>query len=1202
MDAEKLPGRAYYYFDRFVLDLHRGALLALDGAELPLRPKSFALLQLLLENAGKLLNRDTIMEAVWPDVFVTDDSITQCVGDIRRALGDEAQRLVRTVPRRGYLLTAEVSRIEPIRESPREAPQASAGQPAVPAPPFAGTQPDTSITIGTDSTQAERRQLTVMFVDLVGSTALTSRLDPEEMREGIRAYQSTVTGEILRYEGYIARFMGDGVLVYFGWPKAHEDEAERAVRAGLAIASAVPKIPCPATGARQQARVGIATGLVVVGDLIRSAEAQERSAVGESVNLAARLQGLAEPGGVVIAETTRRLLGERFDFAYLGACALEGFAKPVNAFAVIGECFGVESRFDAHQSSAPLPMVGRDQELALLLDRWHQAAAGEGQCVLLVSEAGIGKSRLALALQDTLSGQTHTIVRYQCSPYYIDSPLWPITQQLGHAAGFAADDDAKRKLAKLEALLRQAKDDIADAVTPLANLLDLDTSTRHGRPLDLTPEQQRARTLEILVEQLLGLARSRPVLMLLEDAHWIDPTTLELIELALNRIANAPVLMIITARPTFQSSLGGYSHVTRLTLNRLGAQVARTIVNLIAGGLAVPDEVTEELLAKSDGVPLFLEELTRTVLLSGVLNRTETAHGTDRPLPALAIPASLYDSLMVRLDQLRPVREVAQVAACIGREFSYELLAAVSPLPETDLRNALDQLAATELVFRNGSPPAARYTFKHALVRDAAYQSLLRSRRAQLHKQIAEALLYTSTDIAETHPELLAWHYAEAGLIEKAMEHWRRAGDRSAARFANREAIGHFRRAFELLEMLPCDNRRALLEAELRLAQVVPLIAVEGFGSQAVEECASRANALAENLQDWPGRFAARRVVWNSCLMRQPVPQTVERARELLGLADRDGSPAELSIACRALGYSLFIAGEQAEANQLLERGSVLADNVADSEFALYGEHPQIVCRLYRGSVRCLLGFPETGVHVAEEGLARARASNNPHTIAWSLVCVGDVHVFRRDATNANRFGAEAIVIAREHRLPQWLASAERIQGWALCQLGSTDEGLALLEDSLRRLNASGAVLHTSRIHCLLVEGYRLTGDLNAAQAHLATANEHSKKYGERYLAAELYRHEAALLRTGEAPARDVESLLRAAMVVARQQAARLLELRAAIDLAELWAESGERGKARDLLAPLRGSFGEGFALPDLIEAQKLLDAGATHEGIRTYL
>lgn len=1030
---------------------------------------------------------------------------------------------------------------------------------------------------------AERRQLTVMFCDLVGSTALSTRLDPEDLREVIAAYHECVAGVVGRFEAFLAKYMGDGVLVYFGWPKTHEDEPERAVHAGLAVIEAVRRLHTP-DGEPMVCRVGVATGLVVVGKFVGYGAAQEEAVVGETPNRAARLQQLAGPGQVVIAESTRQLVGDFFEIDEMGPQHLKGLGSGLGAFRVVAERSGI-GRFEAHQPHKALPMFGRDHELAVLLDRWHLAKTGEGQGVLLVGEAGAGKSRLFRALQDACPVEPRTQLIYQCSPLHMDSALWPFVQQLSRAAAFARDDTDTVRLEKLEALLQKGVDPPGEAVPLLATLLGIDTGERYPA-LELTPQQRRIRTFQALMGQLLGLAAQGPVLVLFEDVHWIDPTSLELVEAVLARIGREAVLMLLTSRPEGQPSIAGHPHMTRLTLSRLGRDHAETIVNQLAGK-PLPREVLARIVEQTDGIPLFIEELTRTVLGSGLLQQAETADG---PLPHIAIPASLHDSLMARLDQLQPVKEVAQTAACIGREFSHDLLAAVSPLSEVQLRGALDQLIAAELVFRHGAPPKAHYTFKHALVRDAAYQSLLRSRRVQLHRRIAEALREHRGTTGDTQPELLAWHYTLAGLPELAIEQWRLAGEHSVACFANREAISHFGRAQDLLQALALGAERDRLEADLCLAKVVPLIAINGFGSQAVEVCATRANELSDAPVESPRRFAARRVVWNSSLLRQPVPKTVALARDLLAIADRDGDPARRAVACRALGYSLFIAGEQVEADPLLNQGIVISEDLPDSEFAIYGEHPQIVCRLYQGQVRWMLGFPDSGLHIAQEGLARARARCNPHVIAWSLVCVGDIHEYRREALAAERLGSEGISISREHHLPQWLAFSQRIRGWALCQLGETQEGLELLEDSLRRLHATGAVLHTSRIHGLLAQCYEIADSPEAARDHLAAAYRHSDVYGERYFVAELHRQDASLLQSEGAPARSVEEHLSAALAVARSQRSKSLELRAATQLARLWRGQGRRDEAHGLLAPAYGWFTEGFDTRDLNDAKALLE------------
>jgi class 3 adenylate cyclase/adenylylsulfate kinase-like enzyme len=1032
------------------------------------------------------------------------------------------------------------------------------------------------------SVDAERRQLTVMFCDLVGSTAISSRLDPEDLRDVIGAYHRCVAEIVGRFDGFVGNYMGDGVLAYFGYPQAHEDDAERAVRAGLALVEAVGALKSGAAS-ELQVRIGIGTGLVVVGDLTGSGEAKERGVVGETPNLAARLQSLAAPGTVLVSEATRRLLGTVFELESIGPQTLKGIKGTVLAYR-IGGVSAVTSRFEARQAGAVIPMVGRDQELALLLDRWREAASGRGQCVLLSGEAGIGKSKIARALRDAIEGEPHFAIRYQCSPYANDSPLWPAIQQLAHAAGFAADDRVEQRLDKLESLLRQGVEDITQAAPLVAALLGVETGDRYP-PLDLTPQQRRTRTLQALVDQLAGLAGNRPVLLVLEDAHWIDPTTLELMELSLDRIADYPVFVLITARPSFDNGLGSHPRVISLMLHRMEREAGEAMICRIADGKTLPREIIGEILDKADGVPLFIEELTRTVLESELVRETETGYALDGSVSSLAIPSSLHDSLVARLDRLQPIKRVAQAAACIGREFTYELLAAISPEPEAKLRHALDELAGAELIFSRGTPPAASYTFKHALVRDAAYQLLLKGQREQLHRRIAEVLQERFGDTVASQPEFLARHYTEAGLVEPAIEFWRRAGAHAVARSAHREAVGHFRRALELLGKLPPTRLRDERELELTLAFAVPLIALYGFGSTRVEGCAARAKELSDQVADRGRRFAAHKVEWNSCLLRQPVPRTVALAWDLVDLANGSGDSAQLAVAYRALGYSLFMAGELRQATDVLSRGTTLADEIPDAKFAIYGEHPSMVCRVYDSQVRCLMGYPETSARLAEAAITHARSRNNPHSLAWALCSAGNTYWNQREPGNAARLATEALELSREHRLPQWLANAEVIKGWAMCRLGDPIDGLNLQEKGVLDWHATGAVLHTTQMRGRLAESFLLFGEPVSARPHLAAARAHCERYGENYLRAELCYLEAMLSRSEGVSPEIVEQQVTKALGIAREQQARLLELRSTMMLAQLWAERGERQKACDLLAPLYASFTEGFNTEDLRRA-----------------
>ena len=600
---------------------------------------------------------------------------------------------------------------------------------------------------------AERRQLTIMFCDLVGSTALSTRFDPEDMREIIAAYHRTVARIVAGFDGFVSRYMGDGLLVYFGYPQAHEDDPERAVLAGLDAIDAVGRLDVQSV--KLQARVGIATGLVVVGDLIGEGSAQEQSVVGETPNLAARLQALAEPNAVVIAAGTRRLVGDLFEYRDLGAAEVKGIAGPVPAWQVLRPS-AVASRFEALRGAALTRLVGRDEEINLLLHRWADARAGGGQVVLVSGEAGLGKSRLTAALDEHLHAEPHLHLRYFCSPYHQDSALFPFIDQLGRAAGFVREDPAAARLEKLEASLARAAP-LGDDFALLADLLSLPASPHHALA-NLSPQRKKEATLQALVRQLERLARRQPVVMIFEDAHWIDPTSRELLDLIVERVRGLPVLLIVTFRPDFQPPWAGQSQVTMLALNRLLRHDRSVLATQIAGGKALPDEVIDQIIDRTDGVPLFIEELTRSVLESGLLREEADRYVLDHALPPFAIPTSLHDSLLARLDRMASVRLVAQIGAAIGREFSYVLLHAVSRLPEDELQSALGRLVGSELVFQRGAPPEAVYSFKHALVQDAAHGSLLRSSRQQLHAQIAKALEAVSPELTETQPEFLAQH------------------------------------------------------------------------------------------------------------------------------------------------------------------------------------------------------------------------------------------------------------------------------------------------------------------------------------------------------------------------------------------------------------------------------------------------------------
>jgi class 3 adenylate cyclase len=788
---------------------------------------------------------------------------------------------------------------------------------------------------------AERRQLTVMFCDLLGSTELSARLDPEDLREVIAAYHRAVADVVGNLDGFVAKYMGDGVLVYFGYPRAHEDDAERAVRAGLSSTAAVRRLDVRSV--KLQARVGIATGLVVVGDLIGEGSAQEQSVVGETPNLAARLQALAAPDAVVIAAGTHRLVGDLFEYRDLGVVEIKGLATPVPAWEVLRPSV-VASRFEALRGSALSPLVGRDEEIELLIRRWTRTKAGDGQVVLISGEPGIGKSRLTAALTERLHPEPHLRLRHFCSPYHQDSALFPFIDQLGRVSGFAGDDPPASRLEKLEAVLALAGSSRED-VALLGDLLSLPASERHPLP-NLSPQRKKERTLGALIRQLEGLARRQPVVMTFEDAHWIDPTSSELLDLTVERIRSLPVLLIVTFRPEFQPPWIGQPQVSMVALNRLDRHDRTVLVSQIAGDQALPDEVVDQIVDRTDGIPLFVEELTKSVLESGV-----TPPG---------IPTTLHDSLMARLDRLGSVRRVAQTGAAIGREFSYELLRAVSSLPEDELQSALGRLVASELVFQRGTPREAVYAFKHALVQDAAHGSLLRGARQQLHAQIAEALETHSSKLMDTQPELLAQHYAEAGLVKKSVAYWGKAGHSSVARSAMAEAAAQFRKGLDQLALLPDNRERRRQELGLRSALGAVLQGVKGHAAPETGHAYARARELWEQLGS-PSEFL--HIPYGQSFyhsFRGEFDLAQRLAEDLLRLSRQRNDSSGLVLGHLSHSRTLLLTGRFASSRSHLEEVLALYDPISHSSLVhQVGIHPHVNSQAFLGIVLFCLGFPD---------------------------------------------------------------------------------------------------------------------------------------------------------------------------------------------------------------------------------------------------
>ena len=1018
-------------------------------------------------------------------------------------------------------------------------------------------------------TEAEHRQLTVLYCDMVGSTALSTQLDPEDMRDVIRAYHDACTKLVSGYGGYVANFIGDGLLVYFGWPRAHEDAAERAVRAGLALVDAVSALTTP-TGQALAARVGIATGPVVVGDLIHQGPAQEQSAVGETPNLAARFQALAEPGQVVIGESTRRLLSADFSLTALSGQALGDPAELTAAFAVNGEDVN-ESRFEARSGKALLPMIGRTHELALLLEHWARARSGQGCGILLVGEAGMGKSRVVRAVLDAVAAQPHVRIRCQCSPYHTDSALWPVVRQLVYAAGLRGDDSSAAKLDKLEALLAQAEGGSRDETGLIAALLGIEHVADRSGTLELTPELQRARTLHALVEMVRRLAVQQPVLVVLEDAHWIDPTTLELLEGWLEHIASCRVLLLLTSRPEHQPRLAAHPQMTRLMLDRLGRADVEAIVARL-GGDNFRAETIDAVAERCDGVPLFVEELTKALLETG----------------DTSVPASLHDSLMARLDRVPQAKEIAQIAACIGREFDHALLAAVADRPDADLRAALEKLIAAELIFQHGRPPRVRYTFKHALVQDAAYESLLRSRRQQLHTRILQAV---ETERDKKTAEWLAHHAARAGFIDRAIGYWQQAGEAALLKSALHEAASHFGSAIELLDTREDTAQRREQEFVLQVQLGQALLATQGYSAASTRRVYDRAHALRGAARDETLRFSMFYGVWSGHYTRGEFLASLRYAEEFLA-ATRDASDdTGRLVACRLVGTSRLVLGQMVESREHLERAVALYDPVRHRALtARIGMDPGVAACCMLSWALSLLGFVEPSRALLRQASRMGEGTRHPSALACLHFLSATPCMCLRDAALFEHHAQALDAVASEYGLPMWKAVAAELFGWIALERGQYELSIVQFERGLAEVDRIGTRVitqfHMSGLSLALAKADRIDEGLLINQRAILECEQASQLW----CSAELWRMRGDILLCGNRP--DLAETARCferAISIARHQQARLWELRAATSWARLLVDQGEPARARDLLSPVHAWFTEGFDAVDLVEARALL-------------
>jgi class 3 adenylate cyclase/predicted ATPase len=1039
---------------------------------------------------------------------------------------------------------------------------------------------------------AERRQLTVMFCDLADSTKLSQKLDPEDWREVVQAYQTTAAEIIHHYEGHMAQYLGDGLLVYFGWPVAHEDDAQRSLHAGLDLVEAITTTLNPRLeqekGVQLTVRLGVHTGPVVVGEMGGGGR-HENLATGDTVNIASRLEGLAAPNTVVTSRVTAHLLRDAFVLEALGPQELKGVAEPMQVFRV-----DRRREVDAEEAGTGgfEVLVGRDEEIGLLQRRWGQSKEGLGQVVLISGEAGIGKSSLVEGLRHHVRREGFTRITFRCSEYVQHSPLHPVIEHVQRVMGWQREDTAETRLAKLERALEPSSLPHEEAIPLVAALLSLSLPESRYPALALLPQQQRQQTQDVLVAWMLEEAERQPVLAVWEDLHWADPSTLELLGLFIDQVPTVSMLHVLVFRPTFVPPWPIQSYMTPLTLNRLERPQVKAMVNRLTGGKALPAEVVEHIVAKTDGVPLYVEELTKMLLESTFLQEDAGQYTLTGPLEDAAIPATLQDSLMARLDRLPSVREVAQLGAVLGREFAYEMLQSLSTAEEPTLQEGLRQLVNSELLYHRGRPPRATYTFRHALIRDTAYLSLLRRTRQHYHKQVAQLLEGRFPEVVETQPELVAYHYTEAGLTAPAIDYWQRAGQRASERSAYQEAISHLTTGLTLLHAQPETVARHQQELPLQTALGAASLMVKGHTATEVEAAYTRARVLCRQLGDTQDMLPVLFGLWRFYVMRADYAMARQLGEELLGLAERgDESPLRV-IPHYAVGFTYFCLGELLSARRHLEEGIAHYDPAQRRHPVFWaGQDPGVACRVYAACTLWLLGYPDQALACAHDGLGLATELAHPFSDAFALVFVSVVERFRRDRQDVYDHAVAAVTLSSEQGFPSWLALGTFLRGWALTGLGQREEGMIQIRQGLAGWRALGTELFVPYFLTHLAEEYGALNRVDEGLDALKEGWEAMERTGEHWWEAEMHRLKGDLLsRQSTSDVVQATDSFRQALEVARNQQAKSLELRAATSLARLWRSQGKGQEAYDLLAPLYGWFTEGFDTADLKDAKALLE------------
>jgi DNA-binding response OmpR family regulator/class 3 adenylate cyclase/predicted ATPase len=1175
------------WFEGRCLDLAARTFVDVDGSEVALTRSEAILLATFIRKPHRVLSRDDLCRVVaGRGSEPYERTIDVLVARLRRKIEPDPKtpRFILTVSGGGYKFTLSAELAEARSDFAGTIPSETR-LPSAPlnlgdrrlvfetapvtlaAGQFSPTQPE-----------SEARQITVLSLGFASTTVLAENFDLEDVHHTVRTFQQACTAVITQLGGSIAMWTSEEALALFGYPQAHEDDAERAVQAGLELLAKVAALHSHAGGSLQ-VQVGIATGPVVIDE--------DHPAIGEAPLIAARLRVGAAPNSIIITARTRRLIGRVFDCTVLSPCSTDEASEPIKIYRVTARR-AAQTRFHARQVGEPTKMVGREREMEHLLLLWKRAKAGNAQVVLLNGEAGIGKSRVCEAFLSRVETEAQTAIRCQCSALRSDSPFYPIIQQLEDSAGIRDEDTPDTKLNKLETMLSLTDPGLLADAPLYARLLSIPTNGRYS-PLELTAQRQKDLLIRALIRNIICRARKQPLIMKLADAHWVDSSTLELFDRIVSSVVALQILIIVSFRPEFSTNWLDQSHVTLLPLNRLSREQIRAIILAVAKGKKLPDQVCEQIITKADGVPLFAEELTTAVFESGLLEERESSTG---PSPNLAIPATLADSLTARLDKLGPAKEVAQVGAAIGRDFSYLMLEAFFLERGRWLKSALDHLIGSGLIFVRGEPPNSSYTFKHALIQDAAYATLLRSKRRALHESIAKVLENTFPEIIQTQPELVGHHFALAGLNERGINYLRKAGQRMIEQSANAEAINQLTRALRLVRLLEETPERSTLELDLEVMLGQAMIASRGYAAMETKEVLLRARVLIDDSTDPSQKFSILYGIWACAYVGGVLVEQQAVAAELRAQAKRHSDTAALCVAHRVVGTTCVTGGNFTSGLQHLRRAHALYEPDRHAPYLYrYGQDIGVAAQCYLSWALWHLGYVDQAYSVADAAVQRAERLGHPHTLVYALCHArAFMGIFGRCAEHIQSCADLVVALCSEYGFSHWINCGRIFQGWAAVSRGEFDRGISILEAGVAAWRNTGARLWLPTFAAMQAEAYARAGNKDAALQAIERAIMLTKETGECWAEAEILRVNAGLQATiGSARSQEIESLLLRALNVSRRQRAKCFELRAACDLARVWQRQNQHQKAFALLRSTCRAI-EGSQTADLKEVKVLLE------------